>query len=599
MIAPRTSLIIHTMAFTPQRLLALLRWLIVAAACLLEQYNMPFSVTWHTLILGGLLGEQTFILLVAWRQTHGDMARNLLILNLLFMSIATILMGHEATTIFWLYPLLLVEGTLLGSASFGYAFLLAVSGAYSVAYIAGTARPIWSVHDALLLVCELVLLSIVTIISTNTLAFWQAERQHIVQLSLLDELSLLLGDTRRLDDVLARWVELVPQALRVQACVIVLEEPGHERRIWANLGIDAGAIIDETQLISGKFNAGEHPHNIIARMPVGDLPFAAIYSLPLEVDDRAVGILSVARVTPEPFDGRDRLIFLSLARHAEQSLRNARLYQLEAQAATQSRELEHFKSEMLASVSHEFRLPLASISLASETLLGTKDPASTSEVEIRLLRNIQRSTQRLSGFVQDVLDVARIDANQLELRQQLGDFVALARGVYEMIEPQCQGKEQRLTFATYLPTAPVNGDLKRLEHVVSNLLTNAHQYTPAGGAISLTIAPTTLMNARDAVVLAVADNGPGILPDERATIFQRFSRGSTGLQRSAGLGLGLHIARSVVDMHGGHMWVTGNSMGGSTFWCVLPLQTADDVSDTPFDQSSLVPIVADRTYIVP
>jgi signal transduction histidine kinase len=414
-----------------------------------------------------------------------------------------------------------------------------------------------------------------------------------VQLSLLDDLSLLLADTRQLEDVLARLVDLVPTAMRVQACAIALDEPSSGRRIWANLGADTTALIDEA-LLSREASAAvrRQPERGLMRFPVAHTTYGAIYTLPLEIDERAVGMLSVARLTSQPFDERDQRLFGSLARHAAQALRNARLYRLEAEAAEQSRELEHFKSEMLASVSHEFRLPLASISLASETLLTERGNAGN-DAEVRLLRNIHRSAQRLSGFVQDVLDLARLDAHQLELRLAPCDVVALAHTVTQHIAPQCEMKEQRLTLDIQLDSSLVHGDAKRLEQVLSNLLTNAHQYTPEGGEITLMLAPPEAVHIEGpcgpeppgiSVAIGVRDTGPGIPPEERAHIFERFQRGASGRRRSAGAGLGLHIARSVVELHGGCLWVEGNAAGGSTFWCLLPLATQEEDGDAMSEQ---------------
>jgi signal transduction histidine kinase len=574
----------YTLTLSPQQMLVGMRWLVVAAAGLLAlRAGTPaHQLLQATVVLGLLLIQQTADLWLAARGTGARLNRWLLCIDLLCVSLATAFGGPAAANFFLVYPLLLVEAALTFTPSGVYSYTAALSGIYAIARIIGTpaGMPDWIEHGLLLTLLEVMLFFIVTGISSNIVRTWTAEQEHIVQLSLLDDLSLLLADTRQLDDVLERLVELVPRALHVQACAVAVDEPGSGRRIWANLGADTTALIDEA-LLSRETSAAvrRQPQRGLMRFPVAHTAYGAIYTLPLAIDERSVGMLSVARLTPQPFGERDRRLFESLARHAAQALRNVRLYRLEAEAAEQSRELERFKSEMLASVSHEFRLPISSISLAAETLLAQHAGDAPEAPEVRLLRNIQRSAQRLDGFVQDVLDLARLDAHQLELRLAPCDVVALAHAAAQQIEPQCEMKRQRLALDIQLEVCWVRGDAQRLEQVLSNLLTNAHQYTPEDGAITLILAPAEEIHAEGpcgpepagtAVAIGVRDTGPGVAPEERARIFERFQRGAAGKRRSAGAGLGLHIARSVVDLHGGCLWVEDNPAGGSTFWCKLP-----------------------------
>ncbi len=575
----------YTLTLSPQQMLVGMRWLVVAAAGLLalRAGAPPHQMLQATVVLGLLLSQQTVDLWLAARGTGVQLNRWLLCGDLVFVSLATALSGPDAANFFLVYPLLLVEAALTFAPSGVYGYTATLSGIYAVARLAGTPQGMldWLAHGLLLTLLEVMLFFIVTGISMNIVRAWTAEQEHIVQLSLLDDLSLLLADTHQLDDVLERLVDLVPRALHVQACAVAVDEPGSGRRIWANLGADTNALIDEA-LLSRETAAAvrRQPQPGLMRFPVAHTEYGAIYTLPLAIDERSVGMLSVARLTPQPFGERDRRLFESLARHAAQALRNARLYRLEAEAAEQSRELERFKSEMLASVSHEFRLPISSISLAAETLLAQHADDAPDAPEVRLLRNIQRSALRLSGFVQDVLDLARLDAHQLELRLAWCDVVALARAVAQHVEPQCEMKRQRLALDVQLTSGWVQGDAKRLEQVLSNLLTNAHQYTPEDGTITLILAPAETIHAEGpcgpepagtSVAIGVRDTGPGIAPEERAHIFERFQRGVAGKRRSAGAGLGLHIARSVVELHGGCLWVESNPAGGSTFWCMLPL----------------------------
>lgn len=579
----------------PHRLLAGLRWLIVVAAILLAlRDGAPAATGWRVAAaLGGLLGQQTITLWLAGRPrwAGGRRAELRLAGDILVVGVALAVGGDDTGALFLLLALCVVEATLLGAGGRAWRLALLADAVLAAAQLAnGWTTWQWTSHAALVLGLEVALLLAIAAVSATIHAAWQAETAHVGQLALLDELSLLLADPRQLDDVLGRLVELVPPALHVQACVVAVDEPGGDRRIWANLGADTTALIDEA-LLAREATASLRAANQrgVLRYTPGDSPYAAIYLLPLAIDDRAGGLLSVARVTPEPFGPRDQSLFESLARHAAQAVRNARLHQLEARAMEATRQVEQFKSEMLASVSHEFRLPLASISLAVEALLTQPGAADPDGTDARLLRNIQRSATRLGGFVQDLLDLARLEANQLELRQQPCDLAAIARTVFAHTETLFALKEQRATLSVALAACPVVGDALRLEQVISNLLANAQQYTPEGGAIHVALVPAETLHdtgpcgpepAGRAVALGVRDSGPGIPPEERELIFERFGRGSAGRRRSGGTGLGLYIARSVVERHGGCLWVGENADGGSTFWCLLPLAAPEDEAES-------------------
>jgi signal transduction histidine kinase len=576
----------RAIALTPRQMLGWLRLLTVcAAAAFMLHDSTAYPRDLRTIVaLGALAGQQAFALVALGRDDRPIAARVLLAINLICVTLAASLVGDMAPVLLTLYLLLLFESALTLRPTATYLYTTALSVLYALSRFAnqslGADRDLWRAD--LLTLLEVMGFFIIAGLSNSIAMTWKAERTHVEQLALLDELSLLLGDTRRLEDVLENFVELVPQAMRAQGCALAIRDPGSGRRIWVNLGADVTGMIDEALLAHDPAAVEQ-----VAFEPrieiVPDRPSALICTMPLAIDDRTAGVLSVARPKRDPFSRRDLRLFTSLARHAAQAIRNARLYQLEQDAATQSRALEQFKSEMLASVSHEFRLPLSSITLAVETLIVHRETASSDDIELRLLRNIQRSAQRLSSFVQDVLDLARMEAHQLELRRERCDLAALVHSVCDAIGPQCEAKCQRLRVRCEADPCIMMGDPSRLEQVVSNLLMNAHQYTPEGGEIEValahaeqvaTLAPGVLPAQEHAVALSVRDTGPGIPLEERAQIFERFSRGSAGRRRSAGAGLGLHIARSVVEWHGGRIWVDGNAAGGSTFWCLLPLTSA-------------------------
>ncbi|MGI8915525.1 MAG: sensor histidine kinase, partial [Chloroflexota bacterium] len=192
-------------------------------------------------------------------------------------------------------------------------------------------------------------------------------------------------------------------------------------------------------------------------------------------------------------------------------------------------------------------------------------PSDLSPPLRRLLVNIDLASSRMARLVDDLLELTRLQAGRVQLRLARTDLSALARRVGSAIEPLAEAKRQHLVFD--LPEQPVwlSVDAERLERALLNLLGNAQKYGREGGLIRLCLAQ------RDgAVVLAVSDDGPGIPPGEQARIFNRFYR-VAGTAGNPGSGLGLPIARGLVELHGGRLSLESAPGEGSTFTITLPV----------------------------
>ncbi len=232
---------------------------------------------------------------------------------------------------------------------------------------------------------------------------------------------------------------------------------------------------------------------------------------------------------------------------------------------TEREALERAKSEFLATASHELRSPLTSVKGFVELLAdGTRDGRFTAR-EREFLAIIERSTERLVTLVDELLDVAQIDADHVELQRREIDVAEAVREVAEMMGPQLAAKRQRLGI--YLaPTLPLAyADAGRIRQVIGNLLTNAHLYTPAGGRIHIGAEAD-----RAWVRIVVADSGVGMTEAEAARIFERFYRAPSGTAAAAGTGLGLSIVKSLVDLHGGEIEVASRPGAGATFQIRIP-----------------------------
>jgi signal transduction histidine kinase len=244
------------------------------------------------------------------------------------------------------------------------------------------------------------------------------------------------------------------------------------------------------------------------------------------------------------------------------ALENARLYGAQRAHAQRLQELNRMKSDFLTTVSHELRTPLTSIMMAAEMLLEEEEAADPEGTRTKLVSNITKGASRLRVLVSDLVSVSREDEfrPRLELdRVPLADVIGNAVSI---IQPLATAKRQTIEVDLLAPDAVVLVDRLRFDQVLINLLSNAQRYSPDGGRIQL----ATCLE-EDEVVIRVADSGPGVSDEVRDMIFEPFYRGDR-----FGLGLGLAIAKSLVELHNGRIWVESGLKGrGSVFCVALPV----------------------------
>ncbi len=267
----------------------------------------------------------------------------------------------------------------------------------------------------------------------------------------------------------------------------------------------------------------------------------------------------------------DMLAEVASRTHAlEQS--NQQLFAEMAQRRKAEEALTHAartKDEFLATLAHELRNPLAPISNAVEILrrIGGQDPA----MRARALDIMARQLRQMVRLIDDLLDVSRITTGKLLLHVEQIDLLAVLRSAIEIAAPSIESRRQVLSLS--LPDEPVamRGDATRLAQVFANLLNNASKYTDADGRISVLVNQT-----ETEVVVRVSDNGVGIAPEMQARIFQMFVQVNQSLERGkAGLGVGLSLARQLIEMHGGRISVNSEGLGrGCDFEVRLPLTRA-------------------------
>ncbi len=233
------------------------------------------------------------------------------------------------------------------------------------------------------------------------------------------------------------------------------------------------------------------------------------------------------------------------------------------------RQADRRKDEFLATLAHELRNPLAPMTTSVALL---RAPVAREGVRERALAIIERQLGHMVRLIEDLLDVSRVSTGKLSLQRETVDLVALVQAAVETAQPPAQHKGLTLQLRTDMPALWIEADPARLSQVLSNLLNNACRYTPAGGSITVALAVSGGADGQAAQV-SVQDTGVGIDPAIQGRIFELFEQGDKSLERgNVGLGIGLTLARQLVQLHGGEVAVHSDGPGkGSVFTVRLPL----------------------------
>ena len=227
-----------------------------------------------------------------------------------------------------------------------------------------------------------------------------------------------------------------------------------------------------------------------------------------------------------------------------------------------ARQSDRLRSVLLDSVTHEFRTPLTAIKASAETLLSDVELDKAQRKD--LLSIINEEGDRLNRLIGEAAEVAQLDSHQLELQLQLHELREAVEGAVDQLRSVLQNHTVQIAIPEDLPRVRI--DLERIAEVIVHLLDNAAKYSPPGTPIHITA------EAKEGyVVTSVADHGPGIDQMEQEMIFEKFYRGRNQRVSVQGTGMGLAIARAIVELHGGKIGVTSQLDRGSVFYFSLPL----------------------------
>jgi signal transduction histidine kinase/ActR/RegA family two-component response regulator len=362
------------------------------------------------------------------------------------------------------------------------------------------------------------------------------------------------------------------------------------RTFAAEPGLCATAAVTSRQAVFvGSFAEWQEKYPLSASI-AADGGYASAATLPLLTDGRAIGAVSFYFTAPVNFDEEYRALLTSVAQHCAQALERAYLYEAAERARSDAEAANRSKDDFLSTISHELRTPLnAILGWAAMLRQGSVDAGRTQ----RALEAIFSNATRQGRLIEELLDVSRIVAGRAALDLQEVDLGENIRGAVEAMMPMAAAKGVGLRFDP-APGIRVVADPRRLEQVVLNLLSNAVKFTPPEGHVVIEIVPTA-----GVVDIRVSDTGAGIDPTFLPHVFERFRQGDSTTTRSVGgLGLGLYIARHLVEAQEGTIRVESAGLEqGATF--TVRLKAAAASATRAAASVEAAPAVAEHREINP
>ena len=384
-----------------------------------------------------------------------------------------------------------------------------------------------------------------------------------------------LGSSLELDEAFGAFIRELRGLVPFERTAIVLVE-GNTATTMATAGRGAGDVFPpgNSDPIEGSLLERVLDGKMVVRRDLNERDSPADEQLlalglrselvtPLLLGARTIGMLSLSRDRPDAFSEDEVELVSLLGRLVATAVQNIRAYEAERRRVEELARLSQLRADFVSLVSHELRSPMAAVIGAARTLQDRWRMLTADQRE-SFLALIGDETARLADLVGDVLDTSRIEAGTFSYRFEEVD---LGRVVDEAVETAALAQQDVPVVASVRGALPaIRGDRTRLRQVLGNLIENAVKYSPEGGEVRVSAAA-----ANGAVRIAVRDAGPGIPGDQQGRIFEKFGRVDVPGASKPGTGLGLFIARSIAEAHGGSLDVSSGAEPGSTFTLTLPV----------------------------
>jgi signal transduction histidine kinase/DNA-binding response OmpR family regulator len=413
----------------------------------------------------------------------------------------------------------------------------------------------------------------------------QALQHQNERLAAAAEIGRLVTSTLDIETILERTVRLVSERFGFYHAALFLVDDTATRLVMRAATGDAGA-----KLKTGGYSLPLAANSIVGEVALGRpaavvnntsedssyqpnplLPRTqAACALPLRVGERIIGALDIQSMTTDAFQPDDLSALQILADQVAIAIDNARSYGLAQQAVKEMRELDRVKTQFLANMSHELRTPLNSIIGFSRVILkGIDGPIS--ELQQQDLSAIYNAGQHLLGLINDVLDLAKIEAGKMDITLAETRLPEIITGVMSTAAGLVRDKPIRLLQRVPEDLPSVRADAIRVRQVLLNLLSNAAKFTEEGEII-VWAAAEARSDGTSQVRVSVTDTGPGISAEDQTKLFQAFSQvDDSPTRKTGGSGLGLSISQQLVQLQGGRIGVESSPGQGSTFFFTLPV----------------------------
>jgi K+-sensing histidine kinase KdpD len=416
------------------------------------------------------------------------------------------------------------------------------------------------------------------------------QQRAIDELKALTKVAAALVSPKDLPELLQGVMQSIIEALKQAdiGTIMLWDEPGSCFRPISAYGLNPG-LLNEIKLhagesITGKvFNSGQaclfstsgdvseamsdmdpHTRQVMIRAAGTDAIPQCVIAAPISVAGHKYGVLILESIqTDNPFTSQDLPFIKTLADLTALAVDRSRL-EIRNGADRESLRVDHLRSEVLGTLSHELRLPLATIRGYATAML-LEEVTWSEEKKLEFLRQIESACDDMDGMLKGILDSSLIAADQLELELQPVRLQHVANEIAGEIEFRSPAHHPVVDFPSDFPL--ISADLHWIRQVFRNLIDNAIKYSPNGGLIVI----RGEVRADD-VVVNISDQGVGISPEHLIPLFEKYFRvRNVATMHISGSGLGLPIARAIVEAHAGHIWVDSHIDEGTTISFSLPV----------------------------
>jgi signal transduction histidine kinase len=390
----------------------------------------------------------------------------------------------------------------------------------------------------------------------------------VAWLERLIEISRSLNSTLSLRPLLDRIIEAAQELTETEACSIMLLDRKSGKLYFeaaTNLSGVRSIVVPMEGTVAGWVartgeplvvpDARQDPRFRFSRQAdeQSTLITGAILAVPLIARGNVIGVLeAINKKDGAEFTAEDVELMSVLGDQAAVAVQNALLFQ---------------QSDLIAEIVHEMRTPLTSVIAYAELI---QRPQATQVQRAQFAGIIQSEAERINEITKNFLDLARLESGRASLARDPVYMSTVINMAVNVMRPQADAKDIRLSVDVPASLPPVIGDAQRLHQALLNLLSNAIKYCRLGDSVTV-----TARHEGGCLTVSVADTGPGIPADAVSHLFERFYRVPGAEKRASGTGLGLSITAQIIEVHGGAIQVTSGEGQGATFTCTLPLDGAE------------------------